>query len=47
VAAGYRQLEDLAGASETRLLALHGVGPKAIPIIRQALADRNLKPLAP
>ena len=47
VAAGYRQVEDLAGASGTRLLALHGVGPKAIPIIRQALADRNLKPLAP
>jgi hypothetical protein len=47
VAAGYVRLEDLAGASEKGLLALHGVGPKAIPIIRQALADRRLNPLTP
>ena len=45
VAAGYMRLEDLAGASEKGLLALHGVGPKAIPIVRQALVDRKLKPL--
>lgn len=47
VVAGYVRLEDLAGASEKGLLSLHGVGPKAIPIVREALADRKLKPLEP
>jgi hypothetical protein len=32
--AGYRTLEDLAGTSEKVLLALHGVGPRAIRILR-------------
>jgi hypothetical protein len=47
VAAGYLRLEDLAGASEKSLLALHGVGPTTIPIIRRALADRGLNPMTP
>ncbi len=34
-AAGYRTLEDLAGVSEKALLALHGVGPRAIRILRE------------
>lgn len=33
-AAGYRTLADLAGASERELLALHGVGPRAITLLR-------------
>lgn len=42
VAAGYTSLEALDGASEEALLALHGVGPKAIRILRAALAERGL-----
>lgn len=34
-AAGYRMLEDLAGVSEKSLLALHGVGPRAIKVLRE------------
>jgi hypothetical protein len=45
VDAGYTGLEQLAGASERKLLKLHGFGPKAIPIIRQALDDAKLTPL--
>jgi hypothetical protein len=45
-AAGYARVEQLAGISEAALLHLHGVGPRAIRIIRQALAERDLPPLA-
>jgi hypothetical protein len=34
-AAGYRTLADLDGTSELALLALHGVGPRAIRILRE------------
>jgi predicted flap endonuclease-1-like 5' DNA nuclease len=34
-AAGLRTLDDLAGASERALLALHGVGPRAIKVLRE------------
>jgi len=34
-AAGYRTITDLDGASERELLALHGVGPRAIKILRE------------
>ncbi|MEP6731359.1 MAG: DNA-binding protein [bacterium] len=37
-AAGYRRLADLRHVSERDLLALHGVGPKAIRILRPVLA---------
>lgn len=47
MAAGYTKLEDLAGASEADLLELHGVGPKAIRVIKQALADGGHAPLRP
>jgi hypothetical protein len=47
VAAGNDQMEQLAGASEAALLQLHGVGPKAIQVIKQALDDRSLMPLTP
>ncbi|AYJ47806.1 DNA-binding protein [Rhodococcus sp. P1Y] len=41
-AAGYRSLNELAGASESELAALHGVGPKALRIAKEALAERGL-----
>jgi hypothetical protein len=40
LAAGYTTLESVAGIPDEELLALHGVGPKAIRIIRAAL-DQN------
>lgn len=40
--AGYTRLEELAGASEVELLRLHGMGPKAIRVLREALAARGL-----
>lgn len=40
--AGYTRLEQLPGLSEKELLKLHGVGPKAVGILRAALAERGL-----
>ena len=40
--AGYTGLEQLPGLSEKELLRLHGVGPKAVDILRAALAERGL-----
>ena len=34
-AVGYRTITDLDGASERELLALHGVGPRALKILRE------------
>ncbi|MGD6832843.1 DNA-binding protein [Sutcliffiella halmapala] len=42
VAAGYTELEDLTAIQEKELLKLHGVGPKAIGILRVALEERGL-----
>lgn len=41
-AAGYTRLEQLTKVSEAELLKLHGVGPKALEVIRRALADQGL-----
>jgi hypothetical protein len=41
-AAGYRKLTDFTRVSEADLLQLHGVGPKAIRLLRPALAARGL-----
>jgi hypothetical protein len=41
-AAGYTRLEQLAGVSEAELAKLHGMGPKALQQLRQALSDRGL-----
>ncbi len=41
-AAGYERLEQLAGVGEAELLRLHGMGPKAIRQLREALAERGL-----
>jgi hypothetical protein len=40
--AGYSRLEQLTGVTETELLKLHGMGPKAISQLREALAADGL-----
>ncbi len=40
--AGYSRLEQLADVSEKELLALHGMGPRALGMLRDALAERGL-----
>lgn len=41
-AAGITGLEALTHYSEAEILALHGVGPKAVGILRSALAEKGL-----
>jgi hypothetical protein len=40
--AGYTSVEQLAGVSERELLALHGMGPKAMGILKSTLAEKGL-----
>jgi hypothetical protein len=40
--AGVHRLRDLTKFTEKELGKLHGVGPKAIGILRQALAEKGL-----
>ena len=40
-AAGITRLPQLTTTTEAELLALHGVGPKAVAVLRQALAERG------
>jgi hypothetical protein len=40
--AGYTKLHQLTTVSSEELLAIHGVGPKAIRILGEALADQGL-----
>lgn len=40
-AAGYSRLDQFTKLKEADLLKLHGVGPKAIRILRAALQDRG------
>lgn len=40
--AGYTRLAQLAGVSEAEILALHGMGPKALEQLRRALAEQGL-----
>ncbi|MFI6868250.1 helix-hairpin-helix domain-containing protein [Nocardia sp. NPDC050406] len=40
--AGYDSLDQLAGVPEKDLLTLHGVGPKAIRVLRESLRERGL-----
>ncbi len=35
-------LEQVAATGARNIVKLHGVGPKAIPMLRQALAERGL-----
>lgn len=41
--ADYTRLSQLSVVSAADLLKLHGVGPKAIRILREALAQKGLK----
>jgi hypothetical protein len=41
-AAGYTRLEQFTRVTEADLLKLHGMGPKALSLIRAALAARGL-----
>jgi hypothetical protein len=40
--AGFTRLSELADVSDKELLALHGFGPKALRILREALAERDM-----
>lgn len=40
-AIGITGLDDVAGRSEAELLALHGFGPRALGILREALSERG------
>ena len=40
--AGYTDLAELDGVPAADLLRLHGVGPKAVAVLREALAARGL-----
>ncbi|MGM9985768.1 MAG: DNA-directed RNA polymerase subunit alpha C-terminal domain-containing protein [Bacillaceae bacterium] len=40
--AGYVRLEQLITVTEDELLQLHGMGPKAVEKIRQALEEKGL-----
>jgi len=42
VAAGYTDLRQLAGVPADELKRLHGMGPKALARIRQALQEQGL-----
>jgi hypothetical protein len=46
-AAGYTRLDQLTTVSERELLALHGMGPKAIGILREALQAQGKSFAAP
>ncbi len=41
-AAGYTRLEQLTTVTEPELLELHGMGPKALGVLRAALQARGL-----
>ena len=41
-AAGITRMEQLAKYSETEIANLHGMGPKGIRILKQALKERGL-----
>jgi len=40
--AGFIHLEQLTGVSEAELKKLHGMGPKAINLLRSALEEKGL-----
>jgi hypothetical protein len=39
--AGYTRLDQLTAVHEKELLKLHGMGPKAMGLLREALAERG------
>ena len=42
VEAGYTRVEQLNGVSEKTILSLHGVGPKAIKILKAVMIEKGL-----
>jgi hypothetical protein len=42
IGAGYTRLEHLTKAKESEILKLHGMGPNAMRILRNALNERGL-----
>jgi len=42
IGAGYMRLEQLTTVTEADILKLHGVGPKAVRVLRETLAARGL-----
>jgi hypothetical protein len=40
--AGYTRLEQLAEVSESEVMKLHGMGPNALRVLREALEQRGL-----
>lgn len=40
---GITELNQLAKYSEKEILALHGIGPSSIPVLKTALAEENLQ----
>ena len=42
IGAGYTRLKDLTKAKESEILRLHGMGPKAMRVLRDALTERGL-----
>ena len=41
-AAGYTELSQLAGVPAAELAKLHGVGPKALRLLQEALQNRGM-----
>ena len=41
-AAGYSELSQLAGVPAAELARLHGVGPKALRLLQEALQERGM-----
>jgi hypothetical protein len=41
-AAGYTELSQLANVAAAQLGKLHGVGPKALPLLQEALQDQGM-----
>lgn len=39
---GYHRLDELRGATEAEIAGLHGMGPKGVRILREALSARGL-----
>lgn len=42
IGAGWTRLDQLTAVTERELRALHGMGPKAIGVLRAALRERGL-----
>jgi hypothetical protein len=40
--AGYTRLEDLTKVTESDVMRLHGMGPNAMQVLRNALSERGL-----